>query len=1051
MAPLLTCRHGHRWQASIEEVTSCPECGLPSESFEASLTAEESYAPVDLLPPRPQSTPHAVPKMEGSVPGQHRLCSGDWPAIPGYEILAERARGGMGVVYRARQTSLNRLVALKMILTGIQAAAGGVARFRAEAEAVARFQHPNIVGVHDVGEHDGRPYMALEFVDGPSLAQELNGAPLSPQPSARLVETLARAVHYAHERGIIHRDLKPANILLQRKSEIPNPKFESKASGLVSDFGFRTSNFDPKICDFGLAKCLDTDSGRTRVGEVMGTPSYMAPEQAGGQVQGIGPAADVYALGAILYELTTGRPPFRAATATETVRQVLTEEPVPPSRLQPALPRDLNTICLKCLEKEPPKRYASALELAEDLHRFVAGEPVRACPVPAWERALKWARRRPAVAAVFAVTATAALGLIGTILVYNRSLQRQRDAADAARQEAQHHLELALDAARRFETNVAGSTLVNVPGQEQLRVELLQQAREFYEKVAQVRGDDPQVRAELGRTVWQLGALKGEVESKAKGIALLQEATRIQGDLASEYPENPTHRKDLARTWNNIGIFLRGQGKQQEALAAWQRALALRDELVHERPDDADFRRDLAQSQHNLGNVYRALGQMDKAESAYQAARQLQTDLARAHPDLSRYPAVTRYHRDLGLTCFNVAGLYYDLAQAEKAEQCYRQALEIQHKLVQAQPKVQLFLKDLSQTYLYLGNLLHDSGRTPEALTAYQQALPVQEALARDYPKFTRYQDDLAEGYLAQAQALYETGTFDRAEEFARKGLALQETLCRQHPETPSYRAELAALHLQLGELAADTGRTAEAEASYRQALDLRKELAGQSGGNAQASDVAETLGRLGDLDRMAGRHDAALARYQQALSYLEKAAADKADVAGRQASVAGCYNRLGTAYHGVQRTEQARSSWQQALATLGPPAPRGLALVERRRQHELATAHDGLGALALAAGDLSNANAHFQKALDIRQQLAREHPSGFDTSIELAGSFAHMAAVAKGTGGLRDALAWHDRALGVLETVLQREKRLVAAREALRAVSAERADLLGKIKPEQR
>jgi serine/threonine protein kinase len=1012
------------------------------------LTAADSYAPVDLLPPRPQHTPGNIPlPLEENQPRPTGPGPGEWPAIPGYEILAERARGGMGVVYRARQTSLNRVVALKMILTGAHAAPKEVARFRAEAEAVARFQHPNIVGVHDVGEHDGRPYMALEFVEGRSLAQELNGAPLSPAPSARLVEKLARAVHYAHEHGIIHRDLKPANILLE-DVQSPKSKIQSR-EGLRGTLDIEV--WTPKICDFGLAKCLDRDSGQTRVGEVMGTPSYMAPEQAGGGVEDIGPAADVYALGAILYELLTGRPPFRAATATETVRQVLTEDPVAPSHLQPALARDLNTICLKCLQKEPRKRYPNALELAEDLRRFMAGEPVRARPTAVWERALKWAWRRPALAAAYAVSATAALGLVGTVLVYNRSLQRQRDAADAARQEAQHHLELALDAARRFETNVAGSTLVNVPGQEQLRVELLQQAREFYEKVAQVRGDDPEVRAELGRTVWQLGALKGEVESKAKGIALLQEATRIQGDLASEYPENPTYRKDLARTWNNIGIFLRGQGKQQEALAAWQRALALRDELVHERPDDADFRRDLAQSQHNLGNVYRVLGQMDKAESAYQAARQLQTELARAHPDLSRYPAVTRYHRDLGLTCFNVAGLYYDLAQAEKAEQCYRQALEIQHKLVQAQPKVQLFLQDLSQTYLYLGNLLHDSGRTPEALTAYQQALPVQEALARDYPKFTRYQDDLAEGYLAQAQALYETGTFDRAEEFARKGLALQETLCRQHPETPSYRAELAALHLQLGELAADTGRTAEAEASYRQALDLRKELAGQSGGNAQASDVAETLGRLGDLDRMAGRHDAALARYQQALSYLEKAAADKADIAGRQASVAGCYNRLGTAYRGVQRTEQARSSWQQALATLGQPAPRGLALVERRRQHELARAHDGLGALALAAGDLSNANAHFQKALDIRQQLAREDPSGFDTSIELAGSFADMAAVAKGKGGLRDALAWHDRALGVLETVLQREKRLVAAREALRAVSVERANVLAKIKPEQR
>jgi hypothetical protein len=216
MTRVFTCPRGHRWQASLEETTTCPECGSPSQSLAESLTTADSYAPVDLLPPRPQLTPGDIPlPLEENQPRPTGPAPGGWPAIPGYEILAERARGGMGVVYRARQISLNRVVALKMILTGAHAAPKEVARFRAEAEAVARFQHPNIVGVHDVGEHDGRPYMALEFVEGHSLAQELDGAPLSPQPSARLVEMLARAVHYAHERGIIHRDLKPANVLLQ--------------------------------------------------------------------------------------------------------------------------------------------------------------------------------------------------------------------------------------------------------------------------------------------------------------------------------------------------------------------------------------------------------------------------------------------------------------------------------------------------------------------------------------------------------------------------------------------------------------------------------------------------------------------------------------------------------------------------------------------------------------------------------------------------------------------------------------------------------------------
>jgi hypothetical protein len=291
-----------------------------------------------------------------------------WPAVPGYEVLEELGRGGMGVVYKARQAGLGRLVALKVILAGAHAGADDRARFRAEAEAVARLQHPNVVQIHEVGERDGRPYFSLEFCPGGSLDGRLAGTPLPPPEAGRLVETLARAVHAAHRHGIIHRDLKPANVLLAEDGT-------------------------PKITDFGLAKRLD-GSGRTRSGELLGTPSYMAPEQARGQGKAVGPAADVYALGAILYECLTGRPPFRAATWPETLQQVSAEEPVPPRRLNAAVPRDLETVCLKCLEKEPGRRYAGARDLAEDLRRFGAGEPVKARPVGWPGRTWRWARRQ---------------------------------------------------------------------------------------------------------------------------------------------------------------------------------------------------------------------------------------------------------------------------------------------------------------------------------------------------------------------------------------------------------------------------------------------------------------------------------------------------------------------------------------------------------------------------------------------------------------------------------------------------------------------------------
>jgi serine/threonine-protein kinase len=311
-----------------------------------------------------------------------------WPVIPGYVILSELGRGGMGVVYRAWQDSLHRLVAIKMVLPRGAADAHNLSRFRTEAEAVARLEHPNIVQIHEVGETKGYSYIALQFVDGGNLAQKLAGAPLPVRQAAALTETLARAIHYAHQRGIIHRDLTPSNVLL-------------------TDAGV------PKVTDFGLAKILAGGSDQTQSGEILGTPSYMAPEQALGKVREAGPAADIYSLGAILYEMLTGRPPFKAATLLETLDLVKSQDPVPPARLQPNLPRDVETICLKCLEKEPRKRYPSAEALADDLARFLADRPVLARRVGLAERTRSWCRRNPAVASLVA----AVVLLVGAIAV----------------------------------------------------------------------------------------------------------------------------------------------------------------------------------------------------------------------------------------------------------------------------------------------------------------------------------------------------------------------------------------------------------------------------------------------------------------------------------------------------------------------------------------------------------------------------------------------------------------------------------------------------------
>jgi eukaryotic-like serine/threonine-protein kinase len=359
-----------------------------------------------------------------------------WPGLPGYEILRELGRGGMGIVYLARDLELNRPVALKMLLPARQANDRELTRFRREAEAVAHLQHPNVVQIHAVGQVMGRPYLVLEFCDGGNLEERLDGTPLPPVQAARLVLTLARAVQHAHSQGIVHRDLKPANVLLRRKSEIRNPKSEKREEGSWSDFGFRISDFEPKVTDFGLAKRLDQPRGPTRSGVVLGTPSYMAPEQASNGGQALDPRVDVYALGAILYELVTGRPPFKGESALDTLQLVVHEEPVSPARLRPGCPRDLETIILKCLHKDPRRRYASAQALAEDCTAFLRQEPIRARATPSWERVGKWVRRHPAAAVLLAGSCLALAGLVGAGVWHTAELRTAVHAARLAEKSA---------------------------------------------------------------------------------------------------------------------------------------------------------------------------------------------------------------------------------------------------------------------------------------------------------------------------------------------------------------------------------------------------------------------------------------------------------------------------------------------------------------------------------------------------------------------------------------------------------------------------------------
>jgi WD40 repeat protein len=539
-------------QAALERMTAEGDSDLASlsaTSLPALTAGEGSLAFLEKL----KRVPDAEAPGRAAAREAARI-----PTVEGYQIREVLGRGGMGIVYRAEQLRLSRSVALKMILAGSHASPRDLARFRHEAEAAARLTHVNIVQVYDVGESAGLPYFALEYISGGSLARHLHGDPQPIPATTGMIEQLARAVDFAHRHGIVHRDLKPANVLLKFEEPNPTGNGHSAAHKPGSDTPLDYERATPKIADFGLSKRVGEKD--TMTGELLGTPSYMAPEQATSRGQRVGPASDVYALGTILYEMLTGRPPFKGPTPLDTVLQVLHQDPVRPSSLRPGLPRDLETICLKCLEKEPRKRYERAIDLAEDLRRFRQGKPIVARPVNLLERTAKWARRRPAYASLAAgIVLVTALGFAGVTwqwreaasardvaLEEKREKEIQRQAAEQARREAELARRGAADQRERARTQLYFSRIAR--SQLQWRVNDLTGAQDTLDScrpgsanVTDRRGWEWRYlnalyRSELFAPMHSEGGEGGEVAYRPDGerIASIVGGAPLSGEATSE-------------------------------------------------------------------------------------------------------------------------------------------------------------------------------------------------------------------------------------------------------------------------------------------------------------------------------------------------------------------------------------------------------------------------------------------------------------------------------------------------------------------------------------
>jgi serine/threonine protein kinase len=1023
----------------------------PADYAERFPTLDPAWETAALAAPSP---PQAAPAL---------------PAVPGYEVLGELGRGGMGVVYRARQVKLNWLVALKMIRAGEHARPEDLARFRREAEAVARLQHPHIVQIYEVGEHGGLPYFSLELVDGGSLARRLNGLPQPPPEAAHLVETLARAVHYAHQRGVVHRDLKPANILLQKdltqrrkgakedKREENEGREEASAGALLPPPSPSLSSSSlgafaplrevtPKITDFGLAKRPGAELGQTQSGAVVGTPSYMAPEQAAGASREVGPAADVYALGAILYELLTGRPPFQGATVLDTLDQVRSQEPVPPGRLQPKVPRDLETVCLKCLRKEPARRYADALELADDLGRFRAGEPVRARPVSAWEQAVKWARRRPALAALTAVSFLSALALTLGSLWYSAELKaaleqarREQGEKERQRDRAVAYAAKARRAVRRMLTRVGAQDLADVPHMDEQRRRLLEDALEILQEFLHDRDNtDPRVRQDAGLAFQDAALIYGLLGRPAEAEKAHRSALALLEALAAEFPDDPEHRGDLASAYGNWTHWLRDNGRPVEAEAICVKNLAIFRQLAREQPDDLACQRNLCNTLNTLADFYGSRGKSDLAGQTLRESLALGQALINQHPSLAELQAVQAACRT------NLARWCLHDGRVGPAEAELQAAVTCQERLTRLHPAVAEFRHDLGHTYATLGRVYAATGRTGPGDSAFAKALALQEQLVKDHPKVLAYQLRLALTCCELGGHRRTAGRLTAAEEVLRKGLDLAEGMARVSPRTAGYREVWAKTLHQLGLLYHRTGREGDADQAYRQAAALAEALSRDHptrvGYRFRLADCRADRGCL-LLSRK--QWDGADESFRQARDILEPLTRDFPQAGEFRLRLATVLVYQGVVHRTRGRTPEAVAALEKAAQALEPLAREHP--TKLNYQEALVAVYDELG-LCHQPGDPERARRYHQQALDLAGGLADAHPERADLAVLAAVTCCHVGLLFYQRGKPEDALAWFDRARDRLEPVVQREKGEVQAVRALAYAHRSRSGALTRL-----